>query len=206
MFSSIEDIIDDIREGRIVIIVDDEDRENEGDFIMAAEKVTPEHINFMITHGRGLVCLPIAPSIAQQVDLQPLPKRGQCRFGTNFTVSIEAAADVGTGISTADRAHTIQAVIADDAMPEDIVSPGHMFPIIAHPQGVVGRHGHTEAACDLAMLAGFKPAGVLVEILNQDGTMARRDDLVKVATRFGLKMGTVADLAQYRLQKQVLAS
>lgn len=201
MFSSIEDIVADIRQGKIVIIVDDENRENEGDFIMAAEKVTPEHVNFMITHGRGLVCLPIAPAIAQRVALQPLPKRGVSRFGTNFTVSVEAAAEVGTGISTADRTQTIQMLIADDAVPEDIVSPGHMFPIIAHPEGVTARHGHTEAACDLASLAGFKPAGVLVEILNQDGTMARRDDLSKVAERFGLKMGTVADLVQYQQQK-----
>ena len=206
MFSPIDDIIEDIRQGKIVIIADDENRENEGDFIMAAEEVTPEHINFMITYGRGLVCLPIAPSIAEKVNLKPLPKRGKSRYGTNFSVSIEAATNVGTGISAADRARTIQAVIADDAQPEDIISPGHMFPIIAHPRGVLGRHGHTEAACDLAALAGFRPAGVLVEILNQDGTMARRDDLVKMARHFGLKMGTVTDLIHCQLQKQALAS
>jgi len=201
LFSSIEDIVADIRQGKIVIMVDDENRENEGDFVMAAEKVTPEHINFMITHGRGLVCLPIAPFIANKVNLQPLPKRGKSRYSTNFTASIEASIGVGTGISTADRTRTIQVVIADNALPEDIISPGHMFPIIAHAQGVVERNGHTEAACDLAMLAGFKPAGVLVEILNQDGTMARRDGLSQVAKRFDLKMGTVADLINYQLQK-----
>ena len=198
MFSPISELVDDIRQGKMVIIVDSEDRENEGDFVMAAEAVTPEAVNFMVTHGRGLVCILIHPDIAEKVDLKPLPKRGRSRFGTNFSISVEAACGVGTGISAVDRAHTIKTIIADDAKPEDLISPGHMFPIIAHVDGVLGRHGHTEAACDLAKLAGFKPAGVLVEILNEDGTMARRPDLVLVAKRFGLKMGTVEDLVKYR--------
>ena len=200
MFSPVSALVDDIRQGKMVIIVDDEDRENEGDFIMAAECVTPDAINFMITHGRGLVCTPISASIAEQVDLSPLPKRGESRFGTNFTVSVEGANIEGTGISAVDRAATVKAIIAEDAEPSDILSPGHTFPIIAHSQGTLARLGHTEAACDLAMMAGFKSAGVLVEILNQDGTMARRDDLAIVAKRFEIKMGTVADIAAYRQQ------
>ena len=159
MFSPVSALVDDIRQGKMVIIVDDEDRENEGDFIMAAECVTPEAINFMITHGRGLVCTPISPSIAEQVDLQPLPKRGESRFGTNFTVPVESANIEGTGISAADRAATVRTIIADDAKPSDLLSPGHTFPIIAHPQGTLGRLGHTEATCDLAVMAGFNLQG-----------------------------------------------
>ncbi len=200
--NTIEEILADLAEGKMVIIMDDEDRENEGDLVMAADKVTPEAINFMAKHGRGLICLPMTEERANRLKLYPQSVNNSARFSTNFTVSIEAAEGVTTGISAADRAQTIKAAIAADAKPEDVVQPGHVFPIIAQPGGVLTRAGHTEASCDLAKLAGFSPAGVIVEILNDDGTMARRPDLEVFAKNHGLKIGTIADLIEYRLQRE----
>ncbi len=201
-FSPIEDIIEDIRQGRMVILVDDEDRENEGDLIMAAQWVRPEDINFMARYGRGLICLTLTPERCAQLDLPLMVSRNEEAQGTNFTVSIEAARGVTTGISAADRATTIRAAVAPDAKPEDLVQPGHVFPLMARPGGVLSRAGHTEAGCDLARLAGLEPAAVIVEILNEDGTMARRPDLEHFAARHGLKMGTIADLIEYRLRHE----
>ncbi len=197
-FSSVTEIIDEIRAGRMVVIVDDEDRENEGDLIMAAEKVRPEDINFMIREGRGLVCLALTPARCAQLALEPMVAVNTSSFGTNFTVSIEAAEGVSTGISAFDRAHTIRAAVRVGAVAADLTRPGHIFPIMANPAGVLGRAGHTEAASDFARLAGFEPAGVLVEILNDDGTMARRPQLEEFARRHGLKLGTIADLIRHR--------
>lgn len=197
--NTIEEIIDDIRQGKMVILMDDEDRENEGDLVMAATMVRPEDINFMIKYARGLVCLTMTRERCQQLNL-PLMVSGAngSQFGTNFTVSIEAAEGVTTGISAADRARTIHAAVARDAKPSDIVQPGHIFPIMAQPGGVLRRAGHTEAGCDLARMAGMEPAAVIVEIINEDGTMARRPDLEKFAQQHGLKIGTIADLIHYR--------
>ena len=200
--SPIEDIIEDIRQGRMVILMDDEDRENEGDLIMAAQWVRPEDINFMARYGRGLICLTLTPERCQQLGLPLMVSRNEEAQGTNFTVSIEAAEGVTTGISAADRATTIRAAVAPDAKPSDLVQPGHVFPLMARPGGVLTRAGHTEAGCDLARLAGLEPAAVIVEILNEDGTMARRPDLERFATRHGLKMGTIADLIEYRLRHE----
>jgi len=197
--NTIEEIIDDIRHGKMVILMDDEDRENEGDLVMAATMVRPEDINFMIKHARGLVCLTMSRERCQQLNL-PLMVSGAngSQFGTNFTLSIEAAEGVTTGISAADRARTVHAAVARDAKPSDIVQPGHIFPIMAQPGGVLRRAGHTEAGCDLARLAGMEPAAVIVEIINEDGTMARRLDLEKFAEQHNLKIGTIADLIHYR--------
>ena len=200
--SPIEDIIEDIRQGRMVILMDDEDRENEGDLIMAAQWVRPEDINFMARYGRGLICLTLTPERCQQLGLPLMVSRNEEAQGTNFTVSIEAAEGVTTGISAADRATTIRAAVAPDAKPSDLVQPGHVFPLMARPGGVLTRAGHTEAGCDLARLAGLEPAAVIVEILNEDGTMARRPDLERFAARHGLKMGTIADLIEYRLRHE----
>ncbi|PIE42340.1 MAG: 3,4-dihydroxy-2-butanone-4-phosphate synthase [Gammaproteobacteria bacterium] len=200
--NTIEEILADLAEGKMVIMMDDEDRENEGDLILAADVVTPEAINFMAKHGRGLICLPISEARADRLKLWPQSMTNNARFSTNFTVSIEAAEGVTTGISAADRATTIQAAIAPDARPEDVVQPGHIFPIVAQSGGVLTRAGHTEASCDLAKLAGFSPAAVIVEILNDDGTMARRPDLEIFAKRHGLKIGTIADLIEYRLARE----
>jgi 3,4-dihydroxy 2-butanone 4-phosphate synthase/GTP cyclohydrolase II len=197
-FSSVTEIIDEIRAGRMVVIVDDEDRENEGDLIMAAEKVRPEDINFMIREGRGLVCLALTPARCAQLDLEPMVAVNTSSFGTNFTVSIEAAKGVSTGISAFDRAHTIRTAVREGAVATDLTRPGHIFPIMANPDGVLGRAGHTETASDFARLAGLEPAGVLVEILNDDGTMARRPQLEAFAQRHGLKLGTIADLIRHR--------
>ncbi|QTH63850.1 3,4-dihydroxy-2-butanone-4-phosphate synthase [Psychrosphaera ytuae] len=193
-----EEIIEDIRHGKMVILMDDEDRENEGDLIMAADMLTPEHINFMVTHARGLVCLPMTEERARSLNLGLMVDNNNAQFATNFTVSIEAAEGVTTGISAADRARTIQAAVAPNAKPADIVQPGHIFPLIAKQGGVLTRAGHTEAAVDLARLAGRTDAGVIVEILNEDGTMARRPDLEVFAEKHGLKIGTIADLIEYR--------
>ncbi len=193
-----KEIIDDIREGKIVILMDDEDRENEGDLIVAAQHCTPQVINFMATHGRGLICLTLTKERCQQLDLPLMVDRNQAQFGTNFTLSIEAAEGVTTGISAADRSTTVRAAVARDAKPEDIVQPGHIFPIMAQEGGVLNRAGHTEAGCDLARLAGLEPAGVIVEILNEDGTMSRRPELEKFAEKHDLKIGTIADLIEYR--------
>lgn len=205
-FDKMEDIIADFKQGKMVILLDDEDRENEGDLLIAAECVTAADINFMAKYGRGLICLTLTEKRCKQLNLPLMvsdKKNNNAPFGTRFTVSVEAAQGVTTGISAADRATTIQACIKDDASPYDIVQPGHIFPIMAQPGGVLTRAGHTEANCDLARLAGFKSeAAVLVEILNEDGTMARRDDLLAFAQRHGLKIGTIADLIKYRLNNE----
>jgi len=197
--NTVEELIEDIRHGKMVILMDDEDRENEGDLVMASTMVRPEDINFMIKHARGLVCLTMTRDRCQQLNL-PLMVSGAngSQFGTNFTLSIEAAEGVSTGISAADRARTVHAAVARDAKPSDIVQPGHIFPIMAQPGGVLRRAGHTEAGCDLARLAGLEPSSVIVEIINEDGTMARRPDLEKFAEEHGLKIGTIADLIHYR--------
>jgi 3,4-dihydroxy 2-butanone 4-phosphate synthase/GTP cyclohydrolase II len=193
-----QEIIDDIALGKMVILMDDEDRENEGDFIMAAEKVTPEAINFMATHGRGLICMPMTLEKCHRLKLPLMVDNNNAQFSTNFTVSIEAAEGVTTGISAADRAKTVMAAVAKDANNLSIVQPGHIFPLMAKDGGVLNRAGHTEAGVDLARLAGLEPASVIVEILNEDGTMARRPDLEIIAEKHGLKMGTIADLIEYR--------
>lgn len=200
--NSIEEIIEDIRQGKMVILMDDEDRENEGDLIMAASKVRPEDINFMARYGRGLICLPMNRERCEQLNLPLMSASNGAKFSTNFTVSIEAATGVTTGISAADRARTVEAAVAPNAKAEDIVQPGHIFPIMAQEGGVLNRAGHTEASCDLARLAGFEPSAVIVEILNEDGTMARRPDLEVFAKEHGLKMGTIADLIEYRTEKE----
>ena len=200
--SPAEEIIADIAAGRMVILMDDEGRENEGDLIMAAEFVTPAAINFMVSQARGLVCLPLTRKRCEQLRLPQMVGHNTASLGTAFTVSIEAARGVTTGISAADRAVTIQAAIADDAGPEDIVMPGHIFPLAAEAGGVLVRAGHTEAAVDLARLAGCKPAGVICEILNTDGEMARLPDLLPYAAEHGLKIGTIADLIRYRLRNE----
>ncbi|XPF96239.1 bifunctional 3,4-dihydroxy-2-butanone-4-phosphate synthase/GTP cyclohydrolase II [Colwellia sp. RE-S-Sl-9] len=193
-----QEIIDDIAQGKMVILMDDEDRENEGDFIMAAEKVTPEAINFMATHGRGLICMPMSVEKCKQLKLPLMVDNNNAQFSTNFTVSIEAAEGVTTGISAADRAKTVLAAVGPNASHLSIVQPGHIFPLMAKDGGVLNRAGHTEAAVDLARLAGLEPAAVIVEVLNEDGTMARRPDLEVIAEKHGIKMGTIADLIEYR--------
>lgn len=192
------EIIEDIRLGKMVILMDDEDRENEGDLIMAAEHVTPEAINFMVTHARGLVCLPMTQERCRRLNLPLMVDKNEAQFSTNFTVSIEAAKGVTTGISAADRATTILAAVAKEAQATDIVQPGHIFPLIAKEGGVLNRAGHTEAGVDLPRLAGCEPAGVIVEILNEDGTMARRPELEEFAKKHDIKIGTIADLIEYR--------
>jgi 3,4-dihydroxy 2-butanone 4-phosphate synthase/GTP cyclohydrolase II len=197
-----EEIIDDIRQGKMVVIMDDEDRENEGDLVMAASHVRPEDVNFMARYGRGLICLTLTRERCQQLRLPLMVNENRTPHSTNFTVSIEAASGVTTGISAADRARTIQAAVASGARPDDLVQPGHVFPLMAHPGGVLNRAGHTEAGCDLARLAGLEPAAVIVEILNEDGSMARRPDLERFAAAHGLKIGTITDLIQYRIQNE----
>ena len=200
--ASVAEIIAELRAGRIVILVDEEDRENEGDLVMAAEFVTPEAINFMVTHGRGLVCLTLTEERCRQLELPLMASRNGTRYGTNFTVSIEAAQGVETGISAADRARTIRVAVARDARPDDLVQPGHIFPVRAVPGGVLVRAGHTEAGCDLTAMAGLTPAAVICEILKPDGTMARLPDLVEFARQHQLKIGTIADLIQYRSEHE----
>jgi len=194
-----EELIEDIRAGKMVILMDDEDRENEGDIIVASECVTAEHINFMARFARGLICMPMTRERCETLQLPLMAPRNGSGFGTKFTVSIEAAVGVTTGISAADRARTVQAAVAKEAKAEDIVSPGHIFPLMAQPGGVLARAGHTEAACDLARMAGFEPSGVICEIMNDDGTMARRPELEVFAEQHGLKIGTIADLIHYRM-------
>ncbi len=196
--NSIQEIISDISEGKMVVLMDDEDRENEGDLILAAEKVSPEAINFMATHARGLICLALNDERCKRLGLEQMVKNNGTELGTAFTGSIEAASGVTTGISAADRSTTIQAAVKKDAAAEDIVQPGHVFPIKAQNGGVLTRAGHTEAGTDLALLAGFDPSAVIVEIMNDDGTMARRGDLEKFAQKHDLKIGTIADLIHYR--------
>ncbi len=202
--SPIAEIVSAIRAGDIVVLVDDEDRENEGDLVFAAEFVTPEKINFLAKHGRGLICMPITESHAQRLGLRPMVEQNRSRHGTNFTVSIEAAEGISTGISAHDRALTVKVAASPDAKPEDIVHPGHVFPLVAQPGGVLVRAGHTEACCDLARLAGLTPAAVLCEIMRDDGTMARLPDLIEFAAHHNLKIGTIADLIEYRSRNESL--
>ncbi len=199
-----KEIIDEIRLGKMVVLVDAEDRENEGDIVMAADFVTPEAINFMATHARGLICMPITEEHAARLKLLPMVLDNRTSHGTAFTASIEAASGVSTGISAADRARTVRAAAARNAKAEDIVQPGHIFPLTAKNGGVLMRAGHTEAACDLAALAGLAPAGVICEVLNQDGSMSRLPDLIPFAKEHGLKIGTIADLIRHRLTTETL--
>ena len=201
-FSDIEDIIADIREGKMVIMVDDENRENEGDLLMAAERVRPEDINYMARYGRGLICLTITRERCDQLRLPLMVADTDQRHATNFTISIEAAEGITTGISAHDRAKTVQIAVSGDARPEHLSQPGHIFPVMAQPGGVLTRAGHTEAGCDLARLAGLEPAATLVEILNEDGSMARRPDLERFSREHGIRIGTIADLIAYRLEKE----
>ncbi|MGI9219720.1 MAG: bifunctional 3,4-dihydroxy-2-butanone-4-phosphate synthase/GTP cyclohydrolase II [Woeseiaceae bacterium] len=201
-FGDIEEIIADIRAGKMVIMVDDENRENEGDLLMAAEKVRPEDINYMATYGRGLICLTLSRDRCAQLRLPLMVSETDQHHGTNFTISIEAAEGITTGISAHDRARTVQAAVAADAKPDDLSQPGHIFPVMAQPGGVLTRAGHTEAGCDLARLAGLESAAVIVEILNEDGSMARRPDLEKFAREHDIRIGTIADLIRYRLEKE----
>ncbi len=199
---TIEQALEDIRQGKMVILVDDEDRENEGDLTMAAEKVTPEAINFMAKYGRGLICLSLTPKKIEALDLRPMADNNTSRFQTAFTVSIEARHGVTTGISAPDRATTILTAVADDAKPFDLVRPGHVFPLRARKGGVIVRSGQTEGSVDLARLAGLRPAGVICEIMNDDGTMARMPDLEKVSEKHNIGICTVADLIEYRLRTE----
>lgn len=201
-FAPIEEIIADIRDGKMVIMVDDENRENEGDLIMAAEKVRPEDVNYMATHGRGLICLTLSRERCDQLRLPLMVSDTDQHHATNFTISIEAAEGITTGISAHDRAHTIQTAVASGAKPENLSQPGHIFPVMAQPGGVLTRAGHTEAGCDLARLAGLEPAAAIVEILKEDGSMARRPDLEKFAQAHDIKIGTIADLISYRLETE----
>ena len=202
--SPVADVVAAIRAGEIVILVDDEDRENEGDLVFAAEFVTPEKINFLAKYGRGLICMPITEDHAARLGLKPMVEQNRSRHGTNFTVSIEAAEGIATGISAADRALTVKVACSRDARADDIVQPGHIFPLIAHPGGVLVRAGHTEACCDLARLANLTPAAVLCEIMRDDGTMARLPDLLEFAAHHKLKIGTIADLIEYRSRNESL--
>ncbi len=202
--ASIHDIIAEIRAGRMVVLVDEEDRENEGDLVFAAEFVTPEAINFMIRHARGLVCLTLTEERCRQLGISHMARENKSPLGTNFTVSIEAAEGVTTGISASDRATTIRAAVKKNAVPADIVQPGHVFPIMARQGGVLVRAGHTEAGCDLSYMAGLMPAAVICEIIKEDGEMARLPDLVTFAKEHGLKIGTIADLIEYRIHNETL--
>ena len=203
-FNTIDEAIEDIRNGKIVIVVDDEDRENEGDFIVAAEKVTPEIVNFMAKYGRGLICVAITEQRAQELEFEPMVEFNTSRHGTAFLVSVDYKKGTTTGISAFDRAKTIQAIVDPNSKPGDFAKPGHIFPLQAVEGGVLRRAGHTEAAVDLARLAGLYPAGVLCEIMNDDGTMARVPELFKIAKWFGLKIITIKDLISYRLKREKL--
>ncbi|WP_396195625.1 3,4-dihydroxy-2-butanone-4-phosphate synthase [Flavobacterium sp.] len=203
--NTIEEAIEDIRQGKVIIVVDDEDRENEGDFLAAAEKVTPEMINFMATHGRGLICAPLTEKRCNELELHSMVKNNTDHMETAFTVSVDLKGQgVTTGISASDRAKTILALVNEDTKPHDLARPGHIFPLTAKQGGVLRRTGHTEAAIDFARLAGFKPAGVIVEIMNEDGSMARLPQLVEVAKKFDLKLVSIEDLVAYRMQHDSL--
>jgi len=204
--SPVEDIVADMRAGRMVILVDEEDRENEGDLVLAAEHVSPEAINFMARYGRGLICLTLTRERCERLRLPPMVPRNGTKMGTAFTVSIEAAEGVTTGISAADRARTVQVAVAANARAEDLVQPGHIFPLQAVEGGVLMRAGHTEAGCDLAAMAGCTPAAVICEIMKDDGTMARLPDLQLFAAEHGLKIGTIADLIEHRSRNESLVS
>ena len=204
-FNTIDDAITDIKAGKIIIVIDDENRENEGDFIAAAEKVTPEMINFMATHGKGLICAPLLESRCKELDLELMIGRNTAAFETPFTVSVDLIGDgCTTGISASDRSKTIKALVDPNTKKEQLGKPGHIFPLKAREGGVLRRAGHTEAAIDLARLAGLEPAGVIVEILNEDGSMARTEELHKIAKKFDLKFITIKDLIKYRLQNESL--
>ena len=202
MKASIKELLEDYKQGKMIILMDDENRENEGDLLIAAEKVTKEDVNFMATHGRGLICLTLTQQRCQQLNLPLMVSKNSDLHSTNFTVSIEAATGVTTGISAADRAKTILDAVSKNAKPLDIVQPGHIFPLMAQQGGVLIRAGHTEAGCDLARLAGFEPASVIVEILNDDGSMARSADLQKFGKKHGIKLGNIADLIHYRVENE----
>ncbi|KLT68720.1 MULTISPECIES: 3,4-dihydroxy-2-butanone-4-phosphate synthase [unclassified Flavobacterium] len=203
--NTIEEAIEDIRQGKVIIVVDDEDRENEGDFLAAAEKVTPEMINFMATHGRGLICTPLTESRCKELDLRAMVSNNTDHMETAFTVSVDLKGNgVTTGISAADRSKTVQALVDPNTKPHELARPGHIFPLVAKQGGVLRRTGHTEAAIDFARLAGFKSAGVICEILNEDGTMARLPQLIKVAKKFDLKLVSIEDLVAYRMQHDSL--
>src|SRR3954465_4571997 len=203
-FATVEEAIQEIREGRMVVVVDDADRENEGDLVIAAQFASPEAINFMATHARGLICLCLTEERADELGLRPMTEHNEAPLGTAFTVSVEARQGVTTGISAADRSRTIQVAIHPDSTPPDLVQPGHVFPLRAKPGGVLERMGQTEAAVDLARLAGLNPSGVVCEVMNEDGTMARVPDLMPVCERHGLKLITVADLVEYRRRREKL--
>lgn len=205
VLDSIEDAIEDIRNGKVIIVVDDADRENEGDFVAAARCVTPEMVNFMATHGRGLICAPLVESRCEELGLELMVSRNSAAFETPFTVSVDLIGHgCSTGISVSDRAKTIKALIDPDIRPEELGKPGHIFPLKARAGGVLRRAGHTEAAIDLARLAGYEPAGVIVEIMNEDGTMARLPELAVIAKRFGLKLVSIKDLIEYRVANETL--
>ena len=203
-FDTVENVLSDVREGKMVIVTDDEDRENEGDLLCAAEKITPQIVNFMATHGRGLICSPLSPEIAQRLELREMVQRNREAFSTNFTVSVDAAAGITTGISAADRARTIQLLASPDTVSSHLVQPGHIFPLIAKPGGVLRRAGHTEAAVDLARLAGLQPAGVICEIMNKKGEMARLPELILFAKKHKLRVCTIASLIRYRRDQEKL--
>jgi len=205
-FCSIEEAIQEIGEGRILIVVDDEDRENEGDFIMAAEKVTPDSINFMAKHGRGMICLPTTRKRAEELNLSMMVGQNTAKLGTPFTVTVDAVHGTTTGISAHDRAHTIQVFLDPATKPSDLARPGHIFPLVAREGGVLKRAGHTEAVVDFARLAGLYPSGVLCEIMSEDGTMARLPELQEIAQKFGLKIATIADLIKYRRRTEKLVA
>ena len=196
-FSTVPEILEDLRKGRMVILVDDEDRENEGDLVLAAEKVTPEAVNFMLTYARGFICLPVADRIAEALDLPPMVENNSCPLGTPFTVSIDARDGITTGVSVHDRSTTIMRVVADGARPEDFVRPGHLFPLRSHPEGVLKRFGHTEGAVELVSLAGLKSAAVIAEIMNPDGTMAKLRDLEAFAERHHLRICTIQGIVDH---------
>ncbi|MBU2885773.1 3,4-dihydroxy-2-butanone-4-phosphate synthase [Gilvimarinus agarilyticus] len=200
--NTVDELLDDLRQGKMIILMDDENRENEGDLIMVAEQVRAEDINFMASHARGLICLTLTPERCTQLGLPLMVQDNKAKHSTNFTTSIEAAEGVTTGISAADRARTVRVAVSGDAKPADIVQPGHIFPIMAQPGGVMSRAGHTEAGCDLARMAGFESAAVIVEIMNPDGSMARRPELEEFAKVHGLKIGTIAELIHYRATKE----
>lgn len=200
-FDSIDSAIEDIKQGKIVIVVDDEDRENEGDFVMAADKVTPEAINFMAVHGRGLICTPITTKRAKELNLDLMIKDNRALHQTAFTVSVDSV-DTGTGISAKDRSKTVEAIVNPGTRPEELLRPGHIFPLIAQDGGVLVRNGHTEAAVDLAKLSGLKGAGVICEISNEDGSMARLPELQEISKKFNLKLITIKDLVEYRIKKE----
>jgi 3,4-dihydroxy 2-butanone 4-phosphate synthase/GTP cyclohydrolase II len=203
-FDSVENVLADVRKGKMVIVTDDEDRENEGDLLCAAEKITPEIVNFMATHGRGLICAPLSPEIALRLELREMVQRNKEAFSTNFTVSVDAASGISTGISAADRARTIQLLAEPKTQAGDLVQPGHIFPLIAKPGGVLRRAGHTEAAVDLARLSGLQPAGVICEIMNKKGEMARLPELITFAKKHKLRVCTIASLIRYRRDQEKL--